>query len=266
MTATAERASTRPAKKSKPGAAGQAFAPGLPQVNLLPPEVRAARSLTVVKRWLAIALLVVLAVIVLGYGGAVLSRSAADSALASAEDQQMVLRNEEQKYAEVPRVLGAITSTTRAVEAGMATEISWKAYLDAVSAVLPAGMSIDDFTLTGPSPLAAGPASGDPLQGTSIGTLSLQLRSTTAPVTSDLLDALDALPGIDSPWVSSQATAEEEGSVYYAVAVSAVFNDAALAGRFSADAAGDAAAATEDGAATEDEAATDASASTEGDE
>ena len=33
---------------------------GLPQVNLLPPEVRAARALAVVKRWLAVGLVGVL--------------------------------------------------------------------------------------------------------------------------------------------------------------------------------------------------------------
>jgi hypothetical protein len=262
MTATAERPATRPAKKSKGGASAPAFVPRAPQVNLLPPEVRAARSLSAIKRWLAIGLVVVLAVVALGYGGAVLVRSSADTALASAEDDQMALRAEEGKYAEVPRVLKAITATTDAREVGMATEISWRAYLDAIAAVLPAGMSVDDFTLTGPSPIAAAAVSADPLQGLSIGTLSLQLRSSTAPVTSDLLDALDALPGIDSPWVSSVATAEENGSVYYSVALSAVFNDAALAGRFSADAAD----ATETAATTEDDAATDAAAPTEGDE
>lgn len=251
MTATAERPAKSPAKKSKSPGQAAAFQPAAPQVNLLPPEVRAARSLSVVKRWLAIGLVVVLAVVALGYGAAVLARSAAETELAAAEDTQMALRSEEAKYAEVPRVLNAIKATTDAREAGMATEIAWRSYLDAVSAVLPAGMSIDDFTFTGPSPTTAGTASADPLQGLSIGTLSLQLRSTTAPVTSDLLDALDALPGIDSPWVASVATAEEEGTTYYAVSLSAVFNDAALAGRFSADALatteGDAAASTEGG-------------------
>jgi hypothetical protein len=256
MTATADRPATRPAKKSKGGSAAPAFTPRPPQVNLLPPEVRAARSLSAIKRWLAIGLVVVLAVIALGYGGAVLVRSSAETALTSAEDDQMALRTEESKYAEVPRVLKAITATTDARELGMATEVSWRAYLDAIAAILPAGMSIDDFTLTGPSPIAAAPTAADPLQGLSIGTMSLQLRSTTAPVTSDLLDALDALPGIDSPWVSSVATAEENGTVYYSVALSAVFNDAALAGRF-------APALPE---ATEGAAATDAATSTEGDE
>jgi hypothetical protein len=191
---------------------------------------------------------VVLLVVALGYGGAVLARSAADAELAAAEDTQMALRAEEATYAEVPRVLNAIKATTDAREAGMATEIGWRSYLDAVSAVLPAGMSIDDFTYTGPSPIAAGSASADPLQGLSIGTLSLQLRSTNAPVTSDLLDALDELPGIDSPWVGSVATAEEEGTTYYAVSLNALFNDAALANRFTADAAG----AASDETATED--------------
>jgi hypothetical protein len=260
MTATAERPATRPAKKSKGGASAPAFVPRAPQVNLLPPEVRAARSLSVVKRWLLIGLVVVLAVIALGYGGAVLARSAADSDLAAAEDQRTALRTEESKYAEVPQVLGAIKDTTEARSAGMATEISWKAYVDAVSSVLPAGMSIDDFTLNGPSPVVAGAVSTDPLQGVSVGSIALELRSSAAPVTADLLDALDELPGIDSPWVSSVATAEEEGTTYYAVSLTAQLNDAALLRRFSAESA--AAGATD----TATDPATDAAATAEGDE
>jgi hypothetical protein len=258
MTATTERPATRPAKKSKGGASASAFVPRAPQVNLLPPEVRAARSLSAIKRWLAIGLVVVLAVIALGYGGALLVRSSADTALASAEDEQMALRTEEAKYAEVPQVLGAIKSTTDARSAGMATEIAWKPYVDAVSSVLPAGMSIDDFTLTGPSPTVAGALPVDPLQGASIGSIALQLRSSAAPVTADLLDALDAVPGIDSPWVSSVAAAEEDGTTYYAVSLTAQLNEASLLQRFSAEA----------GAATETttDPASDAAAAAEGDE
>lgn len=234
MTATAERPATRPAKKTKGGAPAP-FAGGLPQVNLLPPEVRAARSLSVVKRWLGLSLVVVLVLVALGYGGAVLARSAADAELSAAEDTQIALRAEEATYAEVPRVLGAITQTTDARDVGMAPEVSWKQYLDAISAVLPVGMSIDDFALNGPSPVALPVVGTDPLQGESIGSVSLQLRSTNPPVTADLIDALDALPGLDSTWVSSIATAEEEGTVYYAVTLTAQLNDAARLERFAAE-------------------------------
>ncbi|MFF1529286.1 fimbrial assembly protein [Cellulomonas sp. NPDC058312] len=234
MTATAERPATRPAKKPK-GGAPAAFVAGLPQVNLLPPEVRAARSLSVVKRWLGISLVAVLVLVALGYGGAVLARSAADAELSAAEDTQIALRAEEATYAEVPRVLGAITQTTLARDLGMAPEVSWKSYLDAISAVLPVGMSIDDFALTGPSPVALPVTGTDPLQGASIGNVALQVRSTTPPVAADLIDALDALPGLDSTWVSSVATAEEEGTTYYAVSLTAQLNDAALLQRFAAE-------------------------------
>lgn len=232
MTATAERPAARQAKKKS--APAPTFVPTAPQVNLLPPEVRAARSLSVVKRWLGISLVAVLAVVVLGFAGAVLARSNADAELASAEGTQADLRTEEAQYAEVPRVLGAIQLTTEARTAGMATEISWKRYMDAISSVLPVGMSIDDFTFTGPSPLAPSVVSTDPLQGASIGTVSMNLRSSTAPVTSDLLDSLARLPGIAGPWVSSVSASEDEGTVYYAVTVSAQLTEDALAERFAA--------------------------------
>lgn len=231
MTATdpAPQKTARTLKRSEPRGTS---ASRLPQVNLLPPEVRAARSLSTVKRWLGLVLVLVLVLVALGYVAAVVDRSQAEDELTAADDERVALLAEQAKYAEVPRVLTAISQTEAALTSGLATEIGWKAYVDAITAVLPAGMSVDEFALNGPSPMTAAVASADPLQGQSIGDVSLQLRSTTAPSTADLLDALDALPGLESPWVSSVAVAEDDGSVYYAVSVSVQVNEFALAGRF----------------------------------
>ena len=46
----------------------QLGAPSLPQVNLLPPEIKAARNLSRIKGWLGVALLMTLVLAALGYG------------------------------------------------------------------------------------------------------------------------------------------------------------------------------------------------------
>ena len=66
MTATTTRQST-----SRPVPASMG-APALPQVNLLPPEVKAARTLVHVKQWLGLSLVMVVIIAALGYGGALL--------------------------------------------------------------------------------------------------------------------------------------------------------------------------------------------------
>lgn len=230
MTATAERPVAKKGRKDGPAAAPMPI--GLPQVNLLPPEVRAARSLSVVKRWLGISLLILLVVIGLGYAAAVMSRSSADAELADADATTLSLRAEEREYAEVPRVLGALTTTEQAVQSGMALEVTWKPFVDAVATVLPAGVSIDQFTLNGPSPFVDSSAPSDPLQTAGIGSMSFELRSSTPLSTADVLDAIGAVPGLDSPWVSSVAVTEEEGTIYYKVSASAQLTEVALAQRF----------------------------------
>lgn len=230
MTATAERPVAKKGRKEAPAAAHAPI--GLPQVNLLPPEVRAARSLSVVKRWLAISLLILLVVIGLGYAASLMARSSADAELADADAATLALRAEEREYAEVPRVLGALTTTEQAVQSGMALEVTWKPFVDAVTAVLPAGVSVDQFTLTGPSPFVDSAAPTDPLQAAGIGSLSFELRSATPVSTADVLEAIGSVPGLDSPWASSVAVTEEEGTVYYKVSASAQLTDLALAQRF----------------------------------
>ena len=85
---------------------------GLPQVNLLPPEVRAARGLRNLKRWLAMALVLVLVLCAAVFALAKFTKMAADDDLASAQSETQRLQKEQQKYAEVPRVLSALQNVT----------------------------------------------------------------------------------------------------------------------------------------------------------
>ena len=69
-------------------------APHLPQVNLLPPEVRAARGLVRVKQWLALSLVLVVLLLVAGVGTAFLARQSADSEIVDAQSEATLLRTE----------------------------------------------------------------------------------------------------------------------------------------------------------------------------
>ncbi len=205
---------------------------GLPQVNLLPPEVRAARSLAVVKRWLVVTLVVTLVVAVLGYGFALLVRNSAQERLTAAEAETAVLRAEERKYAEVPQVRGQIDAVTRAREAATSSEILWLPYLDAVAAVLPDSVRVESFTLTGPSPALGAAVSNGPLEAPRIGSLSFEGQSLTLPDTSAMLDALAGVPGLQDPWVSTVAVTETDGVTYYTVSVTVNLAESTLAERF----------------------------------
>lgn len=212
------------------GAGGLAL--GLPQVNLLPPEVRAARSLAVVKRWLVVALLVTVAVIALVYVSALFVRGAAESRLADAESQTVTLRAEERKYAEVPQVRGAIDQVAAAQRAATATEIQWLPYLDAVSAVLPDQVRIESFAATGPSPTGLAQLSTSPLDAPSVASFSFQGESTTLPDTATMLDGLASVPGLQDPWISTIAVSELDGVTFYTFSATVQLAPTTLSQRF----------------------------------
>jgi len=205
---------------------------GLPQVNLLPPEVRAARSLAVVKRWLVVAVLVTLTVVALVYVFALLVRGSAEDRLAAAESQTVTLRAEERTYAEVPQVRGAIDEVTRARLAGTATEIIWRPYLDAVTAALPDSVRIVSFSATGPSPTLGAQQALSPLDAPSIASLSIEGQSLTLPDTSAMLDALENVPGLQDPWVSAIAATEINGVTFHTFSLTVQLADSTLAERF----------------------------------
>lgn len=222
---------TRPRQKS---GAATALSGTLPQVNLLPPEVRAARGLRVTKRWLGLALVVTVVACVAAYGYAMLTAAAAQSGLEEAQAETARLQTEAAKYAEVPVVLRALDDAKTARETGMSTEVQWKAYLDAITAVLPANVSIDSMVQTGASPIAAAPAPTDPLQLPSVGQIQFTGRTSTTPDTAAWVDALNSIPGFSDAWVSSAAVTEDEEGIYYTVAATVQVTDAAYSHRFAA--------------------------------
>ncbi|WP_263730789.1 PilN domain-containing protein [Cellulomonas sp. SG140] len=210
---------------------------GLPQVNLLPPEVRAARGLRNLKRWLAMALVLVLVLCIAVFALAKLAKVGADDELAKAQADTRRLQTEQQKYAEVPVVLGALQNATTARALGMATDVSWASYYAAITAVLPPDVSIDSFVVTslGTGAAAGGGAAANPLQPASVGQIQFTGRSTTVPNTAAWLDALNAVPGFADAWASSaNITQSQNKTTYYNVSVSVQLTSAAYTHRFDA--------------------------------
>lgn len=209
-------------------------APTLPQVNLLPPEVRAARSLSTVKRWLAIGLGAVVILVALAYGMTVLDQMDAVSSQADAEERAATLAAQEEQYAEVVDVQSAIGLVTQARLAATGQEVLWKAYLDAVTAVLPSDVSVGSFALAGPDPMAL-TATSVPVLGTAgIGSLAFEGRTAQLPDTAAWIDALNSVPGFSDAWASTVSLAQDDasGGSYYSVSMTVRLTDVALAHRF----------------------------------
>ncbi len=219
----------RSSRRAEPGPA----AGGLPQVNLLPPEIRAARALHRVKRMLVIVLAGVLVLVAVGYGVASLRVLAAEDELAEAQEVFSTLTERKQEFAEVPVVLNRLRALESAREVGFSTEILWTPYFDAIFVVMPEDVWISSIEASGATPMQAAPEVVDPLQDPSAMTLRFTGRSLTVPKAGDWIEKLNSIPGFSGAWVSSVTTAEDdEDGVYYEVQSSVQVDASAFEQRF----------------------------------
>jgi hypothetical protein len=205
---------------------------GWPQVDLMPPEVRAGRRLRRTKRMLVFVIVGILAIAMVGYTGAELQARSASSDLEAVQQETARLTLAQSKFAEVPKILGEIGNAETARQQGTSTEILWKSYLDAMRAITPAGVAVDNLTVAAAEPMKPAPQASDPLAAPSMGSIQFTAKSLTTIGTSDWIDALDAVPGFADAWFSTERIDEEKGVTYYVVTASVQINSSTLANRF----------------------------------
>lgn len=226
MTATTQQAAKNGALELRSGM--------LPQVNLLPPEVRAARGLTVTKRILGLALVGVLILCGVGYAVSLAVSASAAASLAQVQDEAALLKAEQAKYAEVPVVLANLKRTTDARTLGMSTDIQWKGYLDAISAVLPANVSIQTLTMAQQTPSAAAAPPADPLHQQGVAAIAFTGRVTALPDGAAWIDALNSVPTFYGATFTSETADEVDGVAGYTVTSSVLVKSSAFSQRFAA--------------------------------
>lgn len=206
--------------------------PTLPQVNLLPPEIAAARGLAKIKRWLAL----VVVVAVLAAAGIVylsmIAEQEANEELAREEQRTLDLQAEQERYAEVPRMLGALDQVDTARRIAMSTEVLWRPYLEAIAATAPEGVRVENIQYRGATPMQLSPASSDVLATPAIGSISFTAQSATVPDAEAWLIGLESVPAFTNPWFSQAVVGEEQGVVFYTVHATVQVTAQALALRF----------------------------------
>ena len=218
--------------------AGAAPAPGSlwPQVNLLPPEIKAAQGLRYLRRWLVGVVGLVVVVLAGVYALSAMSRGAAETELAQARDQATSLAAEQQQYAAVVPVLSGLQRTKEARETAGSTDVLWKGYFDAIAAVLPPNVSIDSVSVvqTTPMAVAGAPTEGaDPLVTPGIATLTIAAKAIGLPDDAAFTDALGTVPGFYAAQTSTSVIGVTESDVpVYAISTSVQVDEAAFSGRF----------------------------------
>jgi Tfp pilus assembly protein PilN len=227
MSALLERALPRNGRKA---AAGSPLGVGLPQVNLLPPEVTASRRIKEVKGWLGLAVIAAVILVILGYGVSVLDAGRADGEQTHEQQRTSKLLAEKAKYVAVTPVLADLGLATQSVVAAGASEVLWQPYLGAIAAVLPKDATIT--TLAVATNDASKTGSGDPLVTQGIATITLVGTTTTLPDTAAWITSLDGVPGFADADVSVAKRNGDGDAAYYDVQATVQVTPGAYSHRF----------------------------------
>jgi hypothetical protein len=203
----------------------------LPRVDLFPADVRERRRTLGLRRGLALGLLGLLVVCAGGWAVALVQQEQAETELASVEARTADLLTEQQRYAEVPRMLSQIEAIETARRQVTGTEVLWQPYMGAIAATAPAGVSIESLAVS----VAAGfegEVTNEPASPRSPGTVVFTARSADLPDTADWVEDLAAVPGFANPWFSTASITESEGVVHYVVSGQVEITATAFADRF----------------------------------
>lgn len=170
----------------------------VPRVNLLPAEIVEARRTRSLKRVLGGVVLGV-AVACVGAGAwAQAGVSAAQQQVDAAQQRGTVLRAQQAKYADVPRVLGLIDDATTARQKAMERDVLWYGFLSDLALTTPKGITLQTLQVSFDAPGgAAATASTDPLTPTGIGHVEFTGQAARFPDVASWLEAVGTVHGLD---------------------------------------------------------------------
>jgi Tfp pilus assembly protein PilN len=198
-------------------------------VDLLPQALRVRQHQKRVRRGLRLGLIGVIAIVALATAGAVVANTAAQASLTAAQDETLTLLGQQAQYSDLKGVQQRIALTQAAQAVGAGTEVDWSAYLGALRATLPGGVSLTTVSVDSASPMKGYEQPTAPLEGPRIATLTFTALSPTLPDVPTWIDALGTLPAfVDA--VPDSVTLDESGA--YVVNMTMHIGADAYTGRF----------------------------------
>lgn len=210
-------------------------APLQPQVNLLPPEIRARRSLGRLKMWLGVALLAVLVVAAGGVVWAMSVENRANEQRQAVQDDIAEILAEQAKYSEVPTIKRALADTVAARDLVMSTEVLWAEFLGSIQATIPANVRLIDMTTSLPGPFSAETPSSNPLDPPAVGAVVFNGRASVLPDLADWMDRLAIIPGVVGVSFESADLMDDEGVIGYDISVTVQVDATVQSHRFAAE-------------------------------
>lgn len=220
------------AKKQGSGKGQALLAPALPQVNLLPPEVRAARGLAKTKMILLGLIGLTLVACAGLFGKGMLDEQAAADELAEAKAETDRLMAEQATYAEVPLVLSELDRAESSRVLAMATEILWKPYLEWIEATTPEGARLETMHVQGATTWTGLFGPTDVLSTEAAATISITGQTATFQDIYTWERGLNEIPGVVDVVMHQSTLADGANMLVYNVTGTIRLSEDALSGRF----------------------------------
>jgi hypothetical protein len=186
-----------------------------PRVDLLPPEVRAARRSKGTRSALGYGVLATVVVSVLAVGGGFALNVAAQARLLVTQAQTTSILGQQQKFMDARTVQNEVATAKAAQQVGASTEIDWSTYLANIQAILPPTVTVKTVNVDSSSTMALYAQSSDPTQKPRVATVSFTAETPTLPDVTAWLRSLEQLPGF-TDGVASTFALDQSTNVYTA--------------------------------------------------
>ena len=187
--------------------------------DLIPPELVNARRLTTLRKYMAVGLVVLLAVCAGGYYLAARDNSVAASDLASVQDRTLQLQYEGRSYSGVVQMQGSVALVQSQIAQVMAGDVDLVALMGRLQSSLPSTMTIGQESIViSPAGVVGNAAASAGLDTSGlprIGSITLSGTGRTLDDLSDYIDRLRTITGlVDIAPVSNIKSTTGAGTEY----------------------------------------------------
>jgi len=224
---------------------------GDPRIDFLPTEIKERKANYKKRRSLVVLVIGAAALCIGGYAYSMSIVSQAATNLESAQSETQAILKQQVEFAEAATIDKDLIATQNAKIVGSGTEILWKKYLDGVSAVLPGGAVITQYSIDSQSATDSAPTTFLPLEKPRVASMNFSVSVPSLPVADEMLVALETLPGFADATASSIAAGEDGNG--FVVTVLLNINSEALEKRFFTTETDDGTEITPEAEATENE-------------
>ena len=180
----------------------------VPRVNLLPPEVLAARKFRSVRWRLVLAVVVTLAVAAGGVAWAQSKVGVARRELAVVQDRTGLLNQQVSRYSEVPKALQAVDAVKAARESALGKDVLWYRFLNDVALATSSSVSLSSMTVELNASATGTSTATDPLAPAGIGVVTVKGTATGYPAVVAWMRSIAGVSGFGGVTLESAAKIE----------------------------------------------------------